>query len=302
MRSMSCPIRKRHVKMGIPVGPEVGGLPECAYAPAATVRDAQQEPAVLSKPFVFDQPLQSEFRDAGMDFLRRVIAPWQSELGLRTALDMGCGVGYYSAMLQGLGLQVTATDARAENIAEARNRHPGIDFRVADAEDPSLAALGTFDLVVCFGLLYHLENPMRAIRNLRALTGKLLILQSMAVPDEQPFLFLLDEPPGEDQSLRAVSCYPSEGAIIKMAHRAGFPHVYRFCELPNHEDFRAGVGRARARTVIAASVPALHSPLVVAAPEPKPSGDLWTTDPTGITKVLHRLRRNLKRARVRKRP
>ena len=92
----------------------------------------------MSKPLVFDRPWQSELRHAEMDFLRRVIAPWQSELGLRTALDMGCGVGYFSAMLQGLGLQVTATDARSENIAEARKRHPGIDFRVAGVPHPLL--------------------------------------------------------------------------------------------------------------------------------------------------------------------
>ena len=253
----------------------------------------------MSKPFVFDLPLQSEAREAKIDFLRRAIVPWKSDLGLRTALDLGCGVGYFSSLLQDLGLRVTAVDARAENIAEARSRFPGIDFHVADAEDASLADLGTFDLVLCFGLLYHLENPMRAIRNLCALTGKLLLLESMAVDEEQPFFLLLDEPEGEDQSLRAVSCYPSEGAMIKMAYRAGFPHVYRFRELPNHDDFRAATGRTRARTVIAASVPPLGSTLIDIAPEPKPSRDYWTTDPTGITKVLRRLRRKMKQSRNR---
>ena len=255
----------------------------------------------MSKPFVFDRPAQSEMRDARMEFARRVIAPWQSALGLRTALDIGCGVGYYSEMLKELGLKVTAADARAENIAEARSRFPGIDFQVADAEDPALADLGTFDLVLCFGLLYHLENPLRAVRNLRALTGKVLLLESMAVENEQPFFLLLDEPEGEDQSLRSVSCYPSEGAMIKMAYRAGFPNVYRFRELPSHEDFRASTGRTRARTVIAASVPPLNSPLIEVAAEPKPSRDYWTTDPTGITNVLRRLRRNLKQSRSKKR-
>jgi SAM-dependent methyltransferase len=254
----------------------------------------------LSKPFVFDLPLQSEAREAKIEFLRRVFAPWKSELHLCTALDLGCGVGHFSKMLQDLGLQVTAVDARAENIAEARSRHPGIDFHVADAEDASLTTLGTFDLVLCIGLLYHLENPLRAVRNLRALTGKLLLLENMSVPDEQPFFFLLDEPEGEDQSLGAVSCYPSEGAMIKMSYRAGFPHVYRFRELPDHEDFRTTVGRTRARTVIAASVPELNSPLLSVASEPMPSRDLWTTDPTGITKMLRRLRRNLKRSRSEK--
>jgi SAM-dependent methyltransferase len=255
----------------------------------------------LPKPFVFDLPLQSEAREAKVDFLRRVITPWKSELALQTAMDLGCGVGYFSSLLQEMGFQVTATDARAENIAEARSRFPDIDFRVADAEDSALVDLGTFDLVLCFGLLYHLENPFKAIRNLRALTGKVLLLESMAVDNDQPFLLLLDEPEGEDQSLRAVSFYPSEGAMIKMAYRAGFSYVYRFADLPNHEDFRADTGRSRARTVIAASVPALTSPLVEIASEPKPSRDFWTTDPTGITKVLRRLRRNLKRSRGRTR-
>ena len=256
----------------------------------------------MSQPFVFDRPLQSESRDARMEFLRQTVVSWQGPLGLRTALDVGCGVGYFSAMLRDLGLNVTAVDARPENIAEARTRHAGIEFRAADAEDPALpSSLGVFDLVACFGLLYHLENPLRALRNLRALTGKLLVLESMSVADDQPFLLLLDEPGGEDQSLRAVSCYPSEGAMIKMAYRAGFPHVYRFRTLPDHEDFRATLGRARARTVLAASVPALDSPAVVAVPEPRPSGDFWTTDPTGLTKVLRRLRRNLKGSRARKR-
>lgn len=255
----------------------------------------------MSKTFVFDQPLQTEAREAKIEFLRRVVAPWKSELHLNTALDLGCGVGYFSAMLHDLGLQVTAADARSDNIAEASSRHPGVDFRVADAEEPSLASFGEFDLVFCFGLLYHLENPLRAFRNLRALTGKVLLLESMVIPEEQPFLIVMDEGPVEDQSLRAVSCYPSEGAIIKMAYRSGFPHVYRFRELPNHEDFRSETGRARRRTVIAASVQAMDSPLLESAPEPRLSGDLWTTDRTGIVKVLRRFRHKLRRARTRER-
>jgi SAM-dependent methyltransferase len=277
-----------------------GAYSGCSSARSALLK-TQQEPAFVSEPLVFDRPMQSEMREAEIEFLRRVIPAWQSALGLRTALDMGCGVGYFSAMLQDLGFQTSAADGRAENISEARARHPGIDFRVADAEDPDLSSLGVFDLVLCLGLLYHLENPLRGMRNLRARTGKLLLLESMMVEDDQPFLLLLDEPAGDDQSLRAVSCYPSEGAIIKMAYRAGFPNVYRFRELPDHENYRTGIGRARARTLIAASVPALDFPVLLPATEPKPSGDLWTTDPTEITKALRRLRRNLKHSRARKR-
>lgn len=245
--------------------------------------------------------MQTETRLAREVFLRGVLPPWQSALRLKSALDVGCGVGYFAALLRDLQFQVTALDARPENVAEAQKRYPGIDFRTSDAEEMDLPSLGTFDLVLCFGLLYHLENPLRGMRNLRALTGKLLLLESMIVEDDEPFLLLRDEPAQEDQSLRAVSCYPSEGAIIKMAFRAGFPHVYRFRQLPDHDDFRAVVGRTRARTVIAASVPALDSPLLLPATEPMPSGDIWTTDPTGLSKTLRRLRRNFKHSRAGKR-
>jgi SAM-dependent methyltransferase len=255
----------------------------------------------LPKPFVFDLPMQAESREVKIEFLRRVIGPWMSGYQLHTALDLGCGVGYFSAMLRDLGMQVTAMDGRVENIAEARDRHSGIDFRVADAEDPSLTALGAFDLVFCLGLLYHLENPLRAVRNLHALTGKILIVESMVIPEEQPFFILMDEGNVEDQSLRAVSCYPSEGAIIKMAYRAGFPCVYRFRELPDHEDYRGVTGRARRRTFITASAMALDSPLLEVAAEPKLSGDLWNTDPTGIIKKLRRFRSKLRRPRIRDR-
>src|ERR1700676_4637817 len=98
----------------------------------------------LSKPFVFDLPMQSESREVKIEFLRRLIGPWISRFSLHTALDLGCGVGYFSVLRGDLGMQARAIDGRGENIAGARNRHSGIDFRVADAEDPSLTALGTF--------------------------------------------------------------------------------------------------------------------------------------------------------------
>jgi SAM-dependent methyltransferase len=254
----------------------------------------------LPKPAIFDGPIQTEFREARIEFLRRLLPHWQSELGLRTVLDLGCGVGYFSAMLQELGFQVVGIDGREENIAQARERFPAIDFRVADAEDPALIALGKFDFVLCFGLLYHLENPFRAFRNLHALTSKLLLVESMAVTDEKPFLVLLDEASIEDQSLGGISCYPTEGALIKMAYRSGFAHVYRFRESPDQADFRRGIGRGRIRTMLAMSAKHLDSPVLEAASEPRLSGDLWNTDPTGIATTLRRIGRKLRSRSSRK--
>lgn len=222
----------------------------------------------MSKPLPFDRPTQSKKRQVLIEYLRGLIPCFQTSLGLRTALDVGCGVGHYSSFLQDLGLRVVGTDARALNIAGARKRYPGIEFHVADVEDPELTSLGTFDLVLCLGLLYHLENPVRAMRRIHALTGKLLLIESRAVPAEEPFFVIMDEPSGEDMSLEAVSCCPSEGAIIKMAYRAGFPNVYRVRELPDDENYRRSAGRKQSRTMIAASIPPLDPSLVEVVLEP----------------------------------
>lgn len=247
------------------------------------------------KKFIFDQPHQAEYMERRRAFLAPLLLEWKRELGLRTALDVGCGVGYFSALLRDSGLQVTAVDGREENIVEARSRHANIEFRVCDVEDPALTALGTFDLVLAFGLLYHLENPFRALRNFRALTGKLLLVESLFVPGDAPMLLLLDEYAVEDQSLAAVSCYPTENAIIKMAFRAGFPNVYRFREYPDHEQFRDMGGRDRVRTLLAAATCEVSSPVLEPATEPFARPDRLTKERKGISKLFHRLGRGFKR-------
>jgi SAM-dependent methyltransferase len=249
----------------------------------------------VNKSFIFDQPQQAEYMERRCAFLGRFLPQWKRDLNLRTALDVGCGVGYFSAFLRDAGFQVTAVDGREQNVAEARARHSGIEFRAYDVEDLQMATLGTFDLVLAFGLLYHLENPFRAVRNLHALTGKVLLIESLFVPGEAPALLLLDEYGVEDQSLRAVSCYPTEAAIAKMAFRSGFPHVYGFREFPDHEQFRRADGRDRARTMFAAATCEVRSPLLEAATEPFARPDRLTKQRKGLAKLFRRLGKGFRR-------
>lgn len=191
-----------------------------------------------------------EARDAS---IRSVLQRVRSPLRLLTALDAGAGVGFFSQTLSECGLQVCGFDGREENVAEARKRYPHIPFAQGDLQERSILALGQFDLVLCFGLLYHLENPLQAIRNLHALTGKCLLLESMCIPDEKPSMLLREEPREDDQSLTDVAYYPSESGLIKMLYRAGFKYVYRLAPLPEHDDFRDTPEHRRKRTVLVAT-------------------------------------------------
>jgi 2-polyprenyl-3-methyl-5-hydroxy-6-metoxy-1,4-benzoquinol methylase len=87
--------------------------------------------------------------------------------------------------------KVVTIDVRADNITEVQKRHPSAEFHVGDAEE--IPELGRFDLVLCFGLLYHLENPFRAIRKLHAAAEKVLMIESMCIPAKAPRMQLLGE-------------------------------------------------------------------------------------------------------------
>ncbi len=222
----------------------------------------------MSKRLIFDQPYATRYVEARQAALREFLPDLMRDLGLHTAVDVGCGVGYFSTFLREMGFDVLALDARLGNVEEAAERHPEIAFRVANVEDPAIQEHGAFDLVFCFGLLYHLENPLRAFRNLFALTRKLLLVESMAVPGERPILHLQDEPPLEDQSVTSIGCYPTEASLIKIAGHVGFPHVYRLSRLPNHEEFEATWGRKRRRTMLACAKLPLNHPSLALAQKP----------------------------------
>jgi len=96
------------------------------------------------------------------------------------------------------------------------------DFMTADLEQ-----IGTFDVVLFLGVLYHLENPFAAIRRLASVTRELAILETeaIAIPGlEQRALwefFPSDELDGDVTNWWA----PNERALKGMCLAAGFHRV-----------------------------------------------------------------------------
>lgn len=238
---------------------------------------------------VFDLLLYQQLIVSRESFLRRVLPHLQRELSLRRALDAGCGIGFFSSLLGSLGFRVVAFDGRQDNVDEATRRYPGIDFRTADVEELVPPELGSFDLVLCFGLLYHLENPFRAVRNLHALTAKVLLIESMCIPDKRVLLEFRDEGPSEDQGLRNMAFYPTEACLVKMLYRAGFTSVCRFLDLPDHPDFHAGVSRNRVRCLLLASCVPLSLPFLAEVREPATRPDPWATRISSVQERLQRV-------------
>jgi SAM-dependent methyltransferase len=102
--------------------------------------------------------------------------------GLRV-LDLGAGGGEIAAELALHGATVVAVEGRRANadaIRALRDRH-GLDFKVVDADVRTLdwGALGHFHVIVCSGLLYHLEldDALALVRAARG-AGELLVVDT----------------------------------------------------------------------------------------------------------------------------
>jgi FkbM family methyltransferase len=229
----------------------------------------------MDSELVFDQPHYAALNESRGRIVDALIQSLQAELRLKTAVDVGCGLGYFSSIADGLGLEMLAIDARAENINEASRRYPDINFRAANAEDVAIRSFGRFDLVLCLGLLYHLENPFAAIRNLFALTKQVAIVEGMCLPGNQPGFGVLDEGPTEDQGLQYVALYPTESGLIKLLYRSGYSFVYRLTVQPDHKDYHSSLTRNKARTFLVASTQRLSNKMLNLTAEPLTHLDPW---------------------------
>lgn len=129
-------------------------------------------------------------------------------------------------------------DGRQQNIASLRSRYPDLEADIADVQREPLSRFGAFDIVFSYGLLYHLENPFAALRNMESVCRELLLLETVVCDQRLPVLLMIDETRAFSQALAGVGCRPSPSYVVLALNRAGFPHVYAPRVPPDHPDFR----------------------------------------------------------------
>lgn len=101
-----------------------------------------------------------------------------------TVLDLACGEGLYGLEYARRGARVTAIEGRPQNLAKARFAAEvlglEVDFRLGDVREVSHLDLGTFDVVICSGILYHLDAPdvFRFVESVRGLTAGLALFDT----------------------------------------------------------------------------------------------------------------------------
>lgn len=82
-------------------------------------------------------------------------------------LDLGCGGGEFPAAAARAGYQSVGVDISEPSIREARELHPGVDFRVASAEEIAAAEPGAFAAVTLWDVIEHAHDPHAVVEAAR---------------------------------------------------------------------------------------------------------------------------------------
>jgi tRNA (mo5U34)-methyltransferase len=169
------------------------------------------------------------------------------------ALDLACSEGWFSHRLLEWGAEsVVGIDVRSVNVrrAELVRDHLGtpadrLSFVRADVFDLRPEEIGSFDVVLMLGLVYHLEDPVGAVRVARSLTGSLCVIESQLNRQNEPiehgwgateltvaasgsFAVLIETDQESNPVASAgggMSLIPNRAALEQMPRVAGFGEV-----------------------------------------------------------------------------
>lgn len=154
-----------------------------------------------------------------------------------SVLEVGAGIGDHAHYCIDRGCRVTITEARAENLSVLTKRYPQHRVQFLDMESADDIEGGPFDVVHCYGLLYHLSNPKQALAFLSRQTKGMLFLESCVSWGEGDDENLTVEAPHDPtQSFSGTGCRPSRAWIFGQL-RSLFEHVYLPVTQPWHEEF-----------------------------------------------------------------
>lgn len=155
----------------------------------------------------------------------------------KTVLEVGAGIGDHTHYYLDRSCRVTITEARPDNLRYLRERYPEQDVRSLDLEQPAPLAGAPFDIVHCYGVLYHLRNPAKTLEFLSASCREMLLLETcVSFGSNQEIHPVTEDKTDHTQSCSGVGCRPTRAWVFAQL-QAHLAHVYVPTTQPNDAEF-----------------------------------------------------------------
>lgn len=163
------------------------------------------------------------------------------DLGGLSVLDIGAWDGFYSFEAERRGAsRVLATDhfcwggpgwgTKAGFDLAKKVLHSKVEELKIDVPDISPARVGTFDLVLFLGVLYHLQNPLSALERVFSVTKGRLILETLLdmTWEKRPVMVFY---PNDELNRDPTNWWgPNAPAVEAMLKSVGFRRVEEVAE------------------------------------------------------------------------
>jgi 2-polyprenyl-3-methyl-5-hydroxy-6-metoxy-1,4-benzoquinol methylase len=101
-------------------------------------------------------------------------------------LDVGCGLGYFSAYCLARGKAIDGCDFSEWAINEAQKKLPTLDFFITDIGQLSENAPGLYDTVISQEVIEHLDEPESLLTEAKAILkpgGRIIVITPLIYPD-----------------------------------------------------------------------------------------------------------------------
>ena len=137
----------------------------------------------------------------------------------KTLLEVGCGHADIGNMFYALGADVTSSDGRKEHLDIVNQKYPHIKTLLIDGDNDTIK--DKYDIIVHWGLLYHLKEIERHLENVSQKCDLLLLETEVSDSDDKDFYISTNEN-GYDQAFNNKGIRPSPSYVERVLEKNGF--------------------------------------------------------------------------------
>jgi len=165
------------------------------------------------------------------------------DLAGKSVLEVGAGIGDHTSFFLDRGCRVVTSEARPANLEKLRQRfaaQTNVSVRQIDLDQAVLSGLGddeSYDVVYCYGLLYHLSRPAEALHYLAAHCSGIFLLElCVSFGDDETVNLVAEPQDSPSQAWSGTGCRPTRAWVFSRL-RDNFQFVYVPRTQPWHEEF-----------------------------------------------------------------